>query len=101
MAHDAGDDQAATAYLEQALAACKRVGDPSGTAQVLASLAVVAQAQGDRARAVGLGRAALQFAHDLNNPLAIAWCVQVAVRLSAEPIPAAVRAARQRVLQPA
>ena len=47
------------------------------------TLAVVAEAQGDRARAVGLGRAALQLAHDLNNPLAIAWCVQVAVRLSA------------------
>src|SRR5205823_492568 len=40
------------------------------------------------ARAATLGRAALQLAHDLSNPRAIAWCVQVAVRLSAAEVPA-------------
>jgi predicted ATPase/DNA-binding CsgD family transcriptional regulator/DNA-binding XRE family transcriptional regulator len=90
LAHEAGDQAAATAYLEEALARHQRVGDQSGVAAALATRAAVAQAQGERARAADLIREALELARAGVHPVATAWCAHVAVHLSAERAPAAV-----------
>jgi len=92
LAHGAGDQAAATAYVEEALARHRQVGDQSGETATLASLAAVAHAQGDGARAVALIREALGLTREGGHPVAVAWCAHMAVRVSAERAPAAVLA---------
>jgi non-specific serine/threonine protein kinase len=92
VAHDAGDQSAATAYVEEALVRLRRVGDQSGVIAALATLAAVADAQGEDARAAALIGESLEIARHGGSAVAAAWCAHVAVRVSAERAPAAVLA---------
>ncbi|HEX6655801.1 MAG TPA: LuxR C-terminal-related transcriptional regulator [Candidatus Limnocylindria bacterium] len=73
LVHEAGEHAKASAYLEEALAVDRRAGNKTGVALALACLAVVARAQGDRARALGLVTEAIQHARELGYPTAITW----------------------------
>jgi non-specific serine/threonine protein kinase len=101
LAHEAGEHARATAYLEEALAVGRREGNQFAVAAALACLALVAQAQGDRNRAVGLVTEAIQHTRELGSPNQDAWCAYVAVRVSAEWAPAAVLARVLGALDPA
>jgi DNA-binding CsgD family transcriptional regulator/tetratricopeptide (TPR) repeat protein len=86
---EAGDQAAATAYFEDALAVRQRTGDQAGIASVLACLGLVAQAQGDPIRAADLAAEGLRRAREWEHPLIVAWCSHVAVCVAADWVPAA------------
>lgn len=90
LAHEAGEQGRATAFLEEAVAVGRREGNGADVAGALGCLALVAQAQGDRARAAGLVTEAIQHSRELASPLHMAFTAYVAVRVSAEWAPATV-----------
>jgi DNA-binding CsgD family transcriptional regulator len=92
LACEARDHAAATGYLEEAVALCRRAGNQHGMAHMLGTLALVAGAQDDPDRAADLVRRSLKLARALGYPRAVAWTTFVAVRVSAERAPAAVLA---------
>jgi predicted ATPase/DNA-binding CsgD family transcriptional regulator/transcriptional regulator with XRE-family HTH domain len=98
--HEAGEQARATAYLEEALAVSRRDGDQVGVALALGCLALVAQAQDDRDRAVGLVTAAIHHARALGYPTAVNWGVYAAARVSADWAPPAVLARMLGAIDP-
>jgi predicted ATPase/DNA-binding CsgD family transcriptional regulator/DNA-binding XRE family transcriptional regulator len=88
LAHEAGDNAAATAHLERALATSQDAGDRTRVAFALGGLALVNCALGDEARAAALASEALQLTAELDHQIALAWGAYVAVRVSAERVPA-------------
>src|SRR5262249_54103868 len=90
LAHEAGEQASATTYLEEAVAAGRRGRNRADEAGALGCLALIAQAQGDQARAVGLVTQSVQHARELAFPIHIAFTAYVAMRVSAEWAPAPV-----------
>jgi predicted ATPase/DNA-binding XRE family transcriptional regulator len=83
LAHEAGEQRTARVYLEEALAGRRREGNEAAVATVLGGLVLVAQAQGDWARAVGLLTAGLQLAQEVGYPRVLARYADIALGVTA------------------
>ena len=83
LAHEAGEQSTARMYLEEALAARRREGNQAAMATALGGLVLVAQAQGDSARAVGLLTEGLQLAREVGYPRVLARYAHIALGVTA------------------
>jgi DNA-binding CsgD family transcriptional regulator len=84
IAYYRGDHSAARAYLEEALAIRRDVGDAWSTAQTLYSLGLVARASGDHPRALALFKEALDAPQALGNVFSVAQYLSGAAGALAE-----------------